>query len=152
MMETENDADLSGLGFLLARAHAAVRQRAVAALEGSGLHLGHVALLSALVEGPGQTQAALCAATGIEKSSMVLFVDALERDGWVERRVHPSDRRAHLVVLTEAGAKRLGQTGPRLVRARQAAFAILSPAEQAVLAGMLRRLVQAAASGETAEG
>ena len=144
MMETENDNGARGLGFLLARAHGAVRRRVSAELEGSGLHLGHVALLSALAGSPGQTQAALCAATGIEKSSMVLFVDALERDGWVERRTHPSDRRAYLVVLTETGEDRLRHIGPRLGRAEQEALAMLSSAEQANLAGMLRRLVQAA--------
>lgn len=39
------------------------------------------------------------------------LIDALEGDSWVSRRPHPSDRRATLVALTEAGAaaaERLG--------------------------------------------
>lgn len=138
-METPN-RNASGLGFLLARAHATVRQRVAAVLEGSGLHLGHVAILSMLAE-HGSTQAALCAATGIEKSSMVLFVDALEQGGWVERQRHPKDRRAYLVVLTPAGRERLAELGPMLAAAESEALSPLSPADQTLLAGMLGRLV-----------
>jgi DNA-binding MarR family transcriptional regulator len=139
MMKTPNRTK-SGLGFLLARAHGAMRQKVAAVLEGSGLHLGHVAILSMLAE-QGSTQAALCAATGIEKSSMVLFVDALEQGGWVERQRHPSDRRAYLVVLTSAGRERLAKIGPMLAAAEREALAALSPADQALLADMLTRLV-----------
>jgi len=139
MAKTENERR-SGLGFLLARAHGAVRQRVAAVLEGSGLHLGHVAILGMLAE-QGSTQAALCAATGIEKSSMVLFVDALEQGGWVERRRHPRDRRAYLVVLTSAGRERLAKLGPRLAAAEDEALAVLSAAELDLLADMLGRLV-----------
>ena len=129
------------LGSLLARAHGAVRHRMTAALEGSGLHLGHIAILSLLADGEGRTQKLLSAETGIEKSSMVLFLDALEKDGWVERRPHPTDRRAYLVTLTGPGAKRLNQIGPRLGGAHKQAFSALSDAEQSQLAIMLRKLV-----------
>jgi len=138
MMETAKSG--SAVGFLLARAHGVVRQKMVAALEGSGLHLGHIAILGRLAQG-GSTQAALCGATGIEKSSMVLFVDALEQGGWVERQRHPADRRAYQVVLTSAGQDRLAELGPRLATAEQEALAALSPGDQERLAEILRRLV-----------
>jgi DNA-binding MarR family transcriptional regulator len=36
-------------------------------------------------------------------------VDALESEGLVERRPHPTDRRARLLVVTEAGEQRLDE-------------------------------------------
>lgn len=129
------------IGSLLARAHGVVRHRMTTALEGSGLHLGHIAILSLLADGEGRTQKMMSAETGIEKSSMVLFLDALEKEGWVERRPHPGDRRAYLVMLTGEGAKRLGEVGPRLSAAQKAAFGVLTAEEQGHLAAMLAKLV-----------
>ncbi|OZM69979.1 MarR family transcriptional regulator [Amycolatopsis antarctica] len=40
---------------------------------------------------------------GVTKQAAVQLVDELERRGYVERRPHPSDRRARTVVLTERG-------------------------------------------------
>jgi DNA-binding MarR family transcriptional regulator len=133
--------DADRIGFLLARAHGLVRHRVESALTGSGLHLGHVAILGLLADGEGRTQKALGAGTGIEKSSMVLFVDFLEQEGWIERRPHPDDRRAHLVTLTATGRRRLVKLGPGLVRARKEALAALSAAQQEQLATLLVRLV-----------
>ena len=129
------------IGSLLARAHGVVRHQMTNALEGSGLHLGHVAILSLLADGAGRTQKTLGAETGIEKSSMVLFLDFLEKEGWVERRPHPTDRRAYLVTLTSNGARRLQNVGPRLGAAQVQAFSMLSAEEQAQLAAMLRKLI-----------
>ena len=129
------------IGSLLARAHGVVRHRMTAALEGSGLHLGHVAILSLLADGVGRTQKTLSAETGIEKSSMVLFLDMLEKEGWVERRPHPADRRAYLVTLTGEGARRLGEVGPRLGLAQKEAFSMLSGEELAQLGATLRKLI-----------
>jgi DNA-binding MarR family transcriptional regulator len=129
------------IGALLARAHGAIRARMVAALEGSGLHLGHIGILGALTDGAGRTQKALSAETGIEKSSMVLFLDFLEKGDWVERRPHPTDRRAYLVTLTAEGQRRLHQIGPRLAETQKQAFAALSSEEQVQFAEMLRKLV-----------
>ena len=129
------------IGSLLARAHGVVRHHMTSALEGSGLHLGHIAILSLLADGEGRTQKSLSAETGIEKSSMVLFLDALEKEGWVERRPHPTDRRAYLVTLTTKGAKGLGEVGPRLGKAQVEAFGVLSVEEQGQLAAMLRKLI-----------
>src|SRR5262249_14829180 len=84
----------ASIGFLLARSHGLIRARMIAALDkgalgggasGEGaLHLGHVALLSSLLAENDQTQTQLVQGTGIEKSSVVLFLDALESGGWIE--------------------------------------------------------------------
>jgi DNA-binding MarR family transcriptional regulator len=116
------------------------------ALAGSGLHMGKVLILATLRAqrelGRGEclTQSQLGRITGIEKSSLVLFLDALERDGWVERLPHPRDRRAHNVALTDDGAKRFEAVGLTLHRQQQDNLSALTPAEQAQLTELLTRL------------
>jgi DNA-binding MarR family transcriptional regulator len=63
------------------------RGRVVAALHASG-----PVLMRALSE-----------AVGVAPRTITGLVDALEADGWVERRAHPSDRRATIVAITPAG-------------------------------------------------
>jgi DNA-binding MarR family transcriptional regulator len=63
------------------------RGRVVAALQASG-----PVLMRALSE-----------AVGVSPRTITGLIDALEADGWVERRAHPSDRRATIVALTPAG-------------------------------------------------
>ncbi len=129
------------IGFLLQRAHHLLRGRMAAELDGSGLHLGHIALLGTMLDAPGLSQRELSLRTGIEKSSMVIFVDALERDGWVRREPHPSDRRAHALFVTASGATRLAEVGPRLRQAEADFLAALGAAEREALRSTLARLV-----------
>jgi DNA-binding MarR family transcriptional regulator len=46
---------------------------------------------------------ALSQAVGVTPRTITGLIDALEADGWVERRAHPSDRRATIIALTPAG-------------------------------------------------
>jgi len=79
---------------------------------------------------------------GIEKSSMVLFIDSLERDGLAVRAHRPGDRRAYNVMLTAQGARRLAVIGPGLAATEDAFLDVLSATERAGLAAMLARLDQ----------
>jgi DNA-binding MarR family transcriptional regulator len=62
------------------------RGRVVAALHASG-----PVLMRALSE-----------AVGVSPRTITGLIDALEADGWAERRAHPTDRRATIVALTPA--------------------------------------------------
>jgi DNA-binding MarR family transcriptional regulator len=44
----------------------------------------------------------LSEAVGVSPRTITGLVDALEADGWVERRAHPTDRRATIIALTPA--------------------------------------------------
>jgi MarR family transcriptional regulator for hemolysin len=46
---------------------------------------------------------------GVEGPSLVRVIDQLERDGFVSRVSDPSDRRAKMVALTDAGCKKAGE-------------------------------------------
>ncbi len=129
------------IGLLLARAHALFRARLSAALEGGPLHLGHVVLLSSLYMRNDLTQSELAQISGIEKSSVVLFLDALEKDNWLERRPHPTDRRAHQVHLTSGGRARFAAVGGALHAAELEALSVLDGQERAQLTALLARLI-----------
>ncbi|AUH51736.1 MarR family transcriptional regulator [Chromobacterium sp. ATCC 53434] len=53
--------------------------------------------------GEGLRQCALAEHLGIEGQSLVRLIDHLEQSGLVVRRDDPSDRRAKMLMLTEAG-------------------------------------------------
>ncbi len=132
------------IGFLLQRAHNLLRTRLQDVLEASGIHLGHVAIMGALAKGEPHTQRELCEWTGIEKSSMVIFLDGLEKQGWIRRLRHPTDRRAHAVSLTPAGAERLAVLGPRLTQVEEQFTSALSAAQRKTLAALLTTLISEA--------
>src|ERR1035437_3348616 len=90
---------LTSIGFLLHLAQSRLRDGVVEAIEGSGLHPGQLAVLGVLSDRGGMSQRRLGEIAQIEKSSMVLYLDALESAGWVRREPDPDDRRAHIVQL-----------------------------------------------------
>ena len=128
-------------GFLLARmGHVAAKQFS-GRLETLGLTTRMWGALNVLdVEGP-LNQQALGKLTGIDPSSMVSTVDDLEAAGLVERRRHPSDRRAHAIHITDGGRETLGR-GRQLARAAQEdLLAPLDGEERKQLHELLLRLV-----------
>jgi DNA-binding MarR family transcriptional regulator len=50
-----------------------------------------------------RTQSEIAEMISIDKTTMVVTMDALESAGYAERRPSPTDRRARVVVVTEAG-------------------------------------------------
>ena len=71
------------------------------------LHLkpGRFASLMVIHQNPGLTQIELSRAIARDKSSVTPLVQALQRDGFVERRPSASDRRSMTLWLTAAGEK-----------------------------------------------
>jgi len=131
---------LTSIGFLLHLAQSRLRDGVVAAIEGSGLQPGQLAVLGVLSDRGGMSQRRLGEMAQIEKSSMVLYLDSLESAGWVRREPDPDDRRAHIVRLTWKGARDFAKLGPRLLSAQQRFLEPLSAAEVVVLTGLLTRL------------
>lgn len=140
-------AHMQSFGYLLSRCHALYQRRLLATIEGTGLHMGHIVVIASLWQHQRQgqetdlTQTRLVQVSGVEKSSLVLFLDALEKDGWVERRRHPTDRRAHLISLTDSGRERFDAIGYRLYMGEQAALSPFTADEQAQFKDLLSRLL-----------
>jgi DNA-binding MarR family transcriptional regulator len=87
----------------------------------SGLTTARTHLLWVLHHSGPSNQQALAAALRVSPRNVTGLVDALEAGGFVERRPHPSDRRATLVTLTERGTR----TMTEMVQDRQAIAARL---------------------------
>src|SRR5262245_53934828 len=51
------------------------------------------------------TQIQLAGQCALDKTTMVVTMDALEKAGLAERRPSPTDRRARIIAVTEAGSK-----------------------------------------------
>jgi DNA-binding MarR family transcriptional regulator len=139
---SKESPSLTSAGFLLHMAQSRLREGVVAAIEGSGLHPGHLAILGVLTDKGPMSQRQLGTESQIEKSSLVLFLDVLEGEGWLQRTADPADRRAHLVKLTPKGRAKFAALGPRLQKAQDTFLAPLSKAEQTQLADLLTRLAK----------
>src|SRR5260370_18881060 len=80
---------------------------------------------------------------GATPRNMTALVDALEEAQLVVRRAHPTDRRATLIELSEAGAAATEQAPePRLV-AMAELFSSPSAGERAQFAALVVKLTQA---------
>jgi len=95
----------------------------------------------AAIEGAERTQLALARAARLDKSTMVVALDALEEEGLVERRPDPKDRRARIVVPTEAGRELLARAEGVVLDAEEEVLAELGADERRALRSLLIRLV-----------
>ena len=86
------------------------------------------------------TMGELAHALGIDAPAATSVVDELEGQGLVERRPHPSDRRAKLVSVTPRGAAAARKADAILSRP-PAGFGALSDVELELLADLLGRVV-----------
>jgi DNA-binding MarR family transcriptional regulator len=127
-------------GFLLTWVAARGRDQFATAMAELDLRPPHFALLTVIGAHPGATQQELVEATGIDPSTMVQIIDALEAAGLAERRMHASDRRKRAVHLTAAGEERLRDARAAAQDAADDLFGALDAAERRELHGMLRRL------------
>jgi DNA-binding MarR family transcriptional regulator len=132
-------------GFLLARmGHVAAKQFS-GRLEELGLTTRMWGALNVLDAEGAITQQTLGKCTGIDPSSMVSTIDDLEAAGLVERRQHPSDRRAHALHVTDDGRATLAR-GRQLARqAQEDLLTPLDPDERKQLHDLLLRLALASA-------
>jgi DNA-binding MarR family transcriptional regulator len=130
-------------GFLINRIAVVARKQFAARLESLDLNLRMWGVLNVLdVEG-AITQQSLGRSVGIDPSSMVATIDELESRGLVERRRHPSDRRAHALYLTEAGTETLARGRALARQAQDELLAPLDPQEREELHELLLRVAMA---------
>jgi DNA-binding MarR family transcriptional regulator len=105
-----------------------------------GLRPYQVAILQMLEAEGAMVQARLSDRLHIDKATMVTLLNELEQQRLVERRPHPSDRRAFEIHLLEAGQQRVREAEQVSVVATKQFFSALSPIEQQTLHELLSRL------------
>ncbi len=127
------------LGLLLRESSRLMRRRFVRVARAAGLALNRseATLLLLVSEEPGVNVVGVANIMDIETISAVRLVDALERDGLLERRPHPTDRRARSLWLTDRGRAVVGQVQTINAVVHAEAFAGLSGTEQRRLLSLL---------------
>ena len=130
-------------GYLLSRMGAYAQRRFAEAISATGLHPRMWGALNVLDSEEAMTQQALGQTIGIDPSSMVSTIDELEAAGLVERRAHPSDRRAHALHITDKGKQTLADGRKIAMSAQNELLAPLDAEERAQLHELLLRLALA---------
>ena len=117
------------------------RREADAAVKRYGLSEATVLPIMQLSRmGDGARQNALAVRLGIEASSLVPQLDALEKAGYLTRRADPADRRAKALYLTAQGRMLVKKIDPVLGEIRQALLAEVSDAELAACFSVLEKI------------
>lgn len=128
------------VAFLVSRLGFEVGNRLTEGLAPLGIEPRHFGLLRALAISEGQSQRAIGQALDIHPNRMVGLVDDLERLRLVQRRPHPTDRRAYSLVLTAKGRRVLQKAFEVAFDIEDALCAGLQPAERSELLALLGKL------------
>jgi DNA-binding MarR family transcriptional regulator len=128
------------LGALFARITRRLIELERPLLDAHGLSMWGYVALSRLATGPAETQLALAAAIGHDKTRLIAVLDALERDGLLTREPDPRDRRARLVRITPAGAERHASAVAAIRAMEDELLGALSADERETLLAVLPRL------------
>lgn len=91
------------LGYLLKHVQERLREQSSAALAPYGLDGRELAVLVVLASAEPASQQQAAQRLGVDRTTMVGLLDALEGKGLVTRHPHAADRRRNVVELTAAG-------------------------------------------------
>lgn len=100
----------------------------------------HCVLLHAM--GAELTQIQLAEIAGLDKTTMVVTVDALEREGLAERHPSAVDRRARIIAVTPAGEERVRRGQEIVDRVHAELLDSLPEGERESFVSALARLVE----------
>jgi len=131
------------LGYLLKHAHLALEQRTDAALADVGLTARDLGVLRVIAGGEARSQQEVATVLGVDRTSMVALLDALERRGIVARKPSDRDRRRNVVELTQDGRSLFQRAEQRSTEAEQAFTAALGDAGGAELRRALQAVLDA---------
>jgi DNA-binding MarR family transcriptional regulator len=116
-----------------------MRLRAESALEPLGLRPRHLVALTVLRDHGSPTQQALGEALRTDRTNLIGLLNELETDGLVLRRRSSEDRRRHIVELTDAGSRRLGDAETALAAAEDEVLGALDVEQRETLYSLLQQ-------------
>jgi DNA-binding MarR family transcriptional regulator len=99
-------------------------------------------VLTALVEHPVRTQAALAQAINADKSRIIGVLDELQERGLIHRQPDEADRRVHLLSLTPAGDRLRRSVEAGIRNREEEVLAVLPPADREVFLRSLKALYE----------
>jgi DNA-binding MarR family transcriptional regulator len=103
-----------------------------------GMTFGRTRALRRLARRP-MSMSELASMLGIDRPNATVLVDDLEKQGLVERRPHPTDRRAKLVETTAKG-RQLARRADAILATPPAALSALDDEDLVALQRILERL------------
>lgn len=116
----------------------------------AGIATAYLPVLFALGDGTAMTQKALAQRAAVEQPTMAATLKRMERDGLVQRRPDPADRRSALVALTPLASGQLDRVQTVVEQNNAMAMANLQPAEQQALLTHLLQVIAALEADEAA--
>ncbi|KAF2416009.1 MarR family winged helix-turn-helix transcriptional regulator [Microbacterium sp. B35-30] len=128
------------VSFLLARANAIALAAGNAALAEHGLKARSYSVLVLASGDARPSQRELAEFLRLDPSQVVSLVDELQSRGLVERRPDPSDRRANVVVATDAGRSLVATARESARAAEERVHGQLSAEDRETLGALLRAL------------
>jgi MarR family transcriptional regulator, transcriptional regulator for hemolysin len=130
---------MTNLGWLLGHASHVLATEIAVALAPLGLGSRGLCVLSSAV-GRELTQKDLAAEIGIDKTTLVVTLDELERNGLAERRTSSSDRRARVISVTDAGLAKIAEGQAIVDRVQRDVLSALPDGERDAFLAALQRL------------
>jgi DNA-binding MarR family transcriptional regulator len=129
------------LGYLFKHAEMRMEQLNAQALAPFGIDARELGILLVIDSNEPGSQQQAAQRLGIDRTSMVMRLDALEDKGLVSRHPHAQDRRRNVVELTEAGRDTVKRATRASERAEAKLLASLTPQQAKQLRDGLRRIV-----------
>jgi MarR family transcriptional regulator, transcriptional regulator for hemolysin len=131
---------MGNLGWMLDQANHALGSEVAGALAPLGLGQRGFCVLSAAMDAQ-LTQTELAGMIGLDKTTMVVTVDELERKGLAERIPSPTDRRARVIRVTDAGRAKVAEGQDIVLDVQNEVLDFLPASERAAFVAALTKLV-----------
>jgi MarR family transcriptional regulator, transcriptional regulator for hemolysin len=131
---------MGNLGWMLDQANHALGSEIATALAPLGLGQRGFCVLSSAIDAHF-TQTELAGMIGVDKTTMVVTVDELEGKGLAHRVPSPTDRRARVITVTEAGRAKVAEGQEIIQRVQDAVLEALPPDQRAAFVDALMTLV-----------
>ncbi len=129
------------LGYLFKHAQRLMSELHVEALAPFGIDARELGVLLVIDSFEPASQQQVAQRLGVDRTTMVAIVDALEAKGIIVRRADPDDRRRNVVELTPAGRDVLCEAIAASDAAEAELLAPLTPVESEQLRNLLVRVV-----------
>jgi len=129
------------LAYIFKRLHLDLHELHEQVLAPFGISAGELAVLMLIDEREPESQQQVAERLGVDRTTMVSLIDALETGGLVARRPDPRDRRRNVIELTQAGAETLRRATDASDEAERRLLTALTQAEAAQLRTLLGRVV-----------
>ncbi len=139
-MDGSGSSGGDGITYLLVQLGFHVARKFGERLAPLGLEPRQVGMLTRLAANEGGSQQAIGELMGLNPTRMVFLVDELEKQGLVERRRNPADRRSYALYLTDQGREKLAEAQQAMAGHEREIGVSLTGAQRRQLAALLRQV------------